>query len=342
MAIHEIEPADFPEIVSYFDRQLAKTQASPGPGALLAYLRWIECNPARAGVPIGWIVRHNGAVAGQYLAIPQPFAFRGRKHTFVLINHLFADAGAPMAGVMLLSKIRELTRQFPVFGATVNARSAPFWRASGARTIPGGDLEYLRMLNWKPIAAEMLQRRLPRPLARTLAFPLGLMRAVRTRPHDDLTWRRADAADCAEAFPVNDEEINVDRSSTFLQWRVQCPFYDEGHLFRFTGADIDACVMVGIRPRGRQQRIRALCLLDYWGNIGPLGMRSLCDALANQFWDRADLIVARDLSDSAHGAFARSGFRRRLFSCPGVWVVDRDGMPGEHAWRLMPSTTDVM
>jgi hypothetical protein len=345
MTPQEITAADFPEIAAFFDRQLAKTLPSPGPAMLMEYLKWIERNPARDGLPMGWILRENGAIAGQIFCIPQPFMFRGKKRIFALVSHLFVEPAAQNGGAMLLLKFRQLQKNYPLLGATVNTRSMPFWKAIGARPLAGSDFEYLKVLDWGPVAAEALSRTLPLSLANAIGPVASVANIFSAGTAAPGALQAISASEAAAVFLSAAEEVSIDHGADFLGWRTQSPFYTSSGIHRFTTpSGSDVCVMTAIRPRGQsaEGRLRSLCILDIWGKLSAATIPELMSALAAEFRAKADVIEARDLGSRFPGAYESAGCRKRSFTNPSVWILDREGIPGAHPWLLMPSATDLM
>jgi hypothetical protein len=339
------------EEVARFIGRLSKSKT---PLALaVERLTWILLeNPARnAGDPLGWLLRNSsGELAGCMCCAPQKFCFGQSTFILSMANSFYVDEQFRGAGTSIFLKYLQLNRRYPLFVSSANATVAAMWQKLGGYPLASSDHEVLGILRWPPILAETLYRKTSSgQLARfasVVASPF--FRAPRHsfigNPEGQLVpLKNAEdaAAICAQH---RSDKITNCREAPFLKWRYFSRAAPMTRLFRFrpgNGEHKEFMVAVQLQHRGYNQQIRALQVLDIWGEPDSGTVLAIASCLWREYCDQIDLLVFRCLSLTHLRALESSGFKVRSFPAPIAWSIDKYGLLPSQEWYLVPADGDM-
>jgi len=101
--------------------------------------------------------------------------------------------------------------------------------------------------------------------------------------------------------------------------------------------------MVGVRlqNRGYKQQIRALQVLDIWGEPDPKTSRAIADCLWREYREQIDMLVFRCLNPTQQQALEANGFKVRPFPAPIAWCIDKHGLLPSKVWYFVPADGDM-
>jgi len=209
-------------------------------------------------------------------------------------------------------------------------------------------------MRWPPLLAESVYRktasdrmaRFTAALASPLASPwLG---APRRLLQGNAEGELAPLGSPEEAACVCNEhrsdKITSCRDAPFLKWRYFSRVDPMTRLFAFQAhAGEKKQFMVGVRlqNRGYKQQIRALHVLDIWGEADPKTSLAITAFLWREYRDQIDMLVFRCLNPTQQQALGANGFRVRPFAAPIVWCIDKHGLLPSKTWYFVPADGDM-
>ena len=347
--LHEIQPSDLEEVARFISR----VSGSNTPIAVaLERLRWIVLqNPAREPTyPLGWILRTDaGEIAGSLCCAPQKFCLEQKKVTFMMAHSFYVDEQHQGGGASIFLKYLRLGRDYPLFVSSANPIVAEMWGKLGGFSLGNSDHEDLGIVGWRPLLAESVYRKTGSDrlahFASTLIAPwFGVRRQLLPRVADG-ELSRLDTAEQAAGVcsEVLSEKITACRDAAFLQWRYFSGPDRKTRLFAFLlrSGERKSMVAVEIQNRGYKKQIRALQVLDIWGEAGPEACLSIADCLWREYRQQIDILVFRCLDPAQEKALKANGFRLRSFPAPIAWCIDRHGLLPSRSCYFVPADGDM-
>ena len=352
--LQEITPSDLEEVARFISR--VSGSDAPLPRAV-ERLSWILLeNPAREpGDPLGWLLRApSGEVVGCMCCAPQRFCFGQTTFTLMMANSFYVDDQYRGGGASILLKYLQLGRRYPLFVSSANATVAEMWQKLGGYPLGSSDQEVLGIVHWPPLLAESLYRktasdRMARFTA-TLASPFASpwFRARRRLLQGNAEGELVQLGSPEEAAGVcaehSSDKITSCRDAPFLKWRYFSRVAPMTCLFAFrpsTGEKKKFMVGVRLQNRGYKQQIRALQVLDIWGEADPKTYLAIAACLVREYRDQIDTLVFRCLNPTQQQALTANGFKVRLFAAPIAWCIDKHGLLPSKAWYFVPADGDM-
>jgi hypothetical protein len=354
LQLHEIAPSDLEEVARFISRVSGSEMPIP---RALERLSWILLgNPARGpGDPLGWLLRAaSGEVVGCMCCAPQNFCFGQTTFTLMMANSFYVDDKYRGGGTSILLKYLQLGRRYPLFVSSANATVAEMWQRLGGYPLGNSDREVLGILRWPPLLAETVYRktasdrmaRFTAALASPLAFPwFGAGRRLLPGNAEGefvpLGSPEEAAYVCAEH---RSDKITSCRDVAFLKWRYFSRVEPMTRLFAFRPRDGEKkqfMVGVHLQNRGYKQQIRALHVLDIWGEANPRTSLAIADCLWRQYREQIDMLVFRCLNPAQQQALTANGFKVRPFAAPIVWCIDKHGLLPAKTWYFVPADGDM-
>ena len=350
LQLHEIAASDLEEVAGFISR--VSGSETPLPRAL-ERLSWIlPENPARGpGDSLGWLLRAtSGEVVGCMCCAPQTFCFGQTTFTLMMANSFYVDDQHRGGGTSILLKYLQLGRRYPLFVSSANATVAEMWRKLGGHPLGNSDREVLGIVRWPPLLAESMYRQTAsdRMAQFTAALALPWLRARRrlvpgTAEGELVPLGSPEEAACICAEHRSDK-ITSFRDVAFLKWRYFSRVEAMTRLFAFRprGAEKKQ-FMVGVllQNRGYKLQIRALHVLDIWGEADPKTSLAIADCLVRDYRDRIDMLVFRCLNPTQQQALTANGFRVRPFAAPIAWCIDKHGLLPSKTWYFVPADGDM-
>ncbi len=354
LELHEIAPSDLEDVARFISR--VSGSDTPLPRAL-ERLAWILLeNPARVpGDPLGWLLRApSGEVIGSMSCAPQKFCFGQTTFTLMMANSFYVDDQYRGGGTSILLKYLQLGRRYPLFASSANATVAEMWRKLGAYPFGNSDREVLGIVRWAPLLAESVYRmtasdRIARFTA-ALASPLASLwlRAPRRLLLGNAEGELVPLANPEDAACVcaehRSDKITSCRDAPFLKWRYFSRVDPTTRLFAFRprhGEKKQFMVGVHLQNRGYKQQIRALHVLDIWGEADPKTSLAIAACLAREYRDQIDMLVFRCLNPTQQQALTANGFKVRPFAAPIAWCIDKHGLLPSKTWYFVPADGDM-
>jgi hypothetical protein len=350
LQLHEIAPSDLEEVARFISR--VSGSDTPLPRAL-ERLSWILLeNPARGpGDPLGWFLRvPSGEVVGCMCCAPQKFCFGQTTFTLMMANSFYVDDQYRGGGTSILLKYLQLSRRYPLFVSSANATVAGMWQKLGGYPLGNSDREVLGILRWPPLLAESVYRKTASDrMARfTVALTSPWLRTRHrslpgTREGDLMPLGSPEEAACVCAEHRSDK-ITSCRDAPFLKWRYFSSVVPMTRLFAFrAGAGEKKQFMVGVQlqNRGYKQQIRALQVLDIWGEADPKTSLAIAACLWREYRNQIDMLVFRCLGPTQLQALTSNGFKVRPFAAPIAWCIDKYGLLPSKSWYFVPADGDM-
>jgi hypothetical protein len=353
--IRDFTEPDLAEAVAFLARQVHRADLPGAAPPSEPKLRWFTFqNPARqAGIPLGWLLRGAGGdIVGIMLCVPQWFRYRDRAFLLLMSGSYYVDDRFRGLGLALFQRYRALNKRNALYCTTANEMSSAVWKRFGGYPLTATDHEILGVLRFGPLAEEVAYRRASNALiARAAGGVLGAVPGMAAS-----RWRRLRAGAVLtkldrgpglagmqdDGSAEHADRITAVRSEPFLQWR-----YFDGPdatraLFRFEGGEGGRChVAVNLQRRGYRGQIRALTVLDVWGAMPGDSIVSLAACLAQEYRDRADVVVFRGQPPERQRALCAAGLRRRALPVPIGWCIDREGLLPRAPWYVVPADGDM-
>jgi hypothetical protein len=231
---------------------------------------------------------------------------------------------------------------------------AEMWRKLGGYPLGNSDREVLGILRWPPLLAESVYRKTAsNRMARFTAALASPLASLGSR-----AWRRSlpgnaegefvplgspEEAPCICAEHRSDK-ITSCREVAFLKWRYFSRVEPMTRLFAFRPRDGEKKqFMVGVllQNRGYKQQIRALHVLDIWGEADPKTSLAIAASLWREYREQIDVLVFRCLNPTQQQALRASGFKVRPFAAPIAWCIDKYGLLPSKAWYFVPADGDM-
>ncbi len=349
LQLHEIAPTDLEEVARFISR-------SSGSGVPIAHaverLSWILLeNPAReSGLPLGWCLRTPwGEIVACMCCATQKFCLGLNTFTLMMAHSFYVDDKHRGTGTSIFLKYLQLGRRYPLFVSSANATVAQMWQKLGGYPLGYSDHEVLGVLRWQPVLAESIYRKMNRDsLARataTLASPLlqTLRRLPKASPECEFVVLASpeQAASLCAGFPC--DQLTSRRDTSFLRWRYFSRVDPTTRLFAFRPRDGEKQYLVGIKiqNRGYKQQIRALHVLDVWGEVSPEGCCAISACLAREYDGQIDMLVFRCLNQAQERALTARGFIARPFAAPVAWCIDKYRLLPTKDWYFVPADGDM-
>lgn len=316
-------------------------------------LSWILLgNPARnADDPLGWLIRNSSEeLVGCMCCAPQKFCVGQSTFTLLMANSFYVDNRFRGAGTSIFLKYLQMGRRYPLFVSSASPTVAAIWQKLGAYQLGNSDHEALGVLRWPPMLAESVYRRTGsgRLALSTSAITSPLFRA----------WRRVTLGSVeGELVPLESAEqaavicaqhhsgkITNCRQTPFLKWRYFLHASPLTRLFRFStreGGKKQFMIAVQLQNRGYNRQIKALQVLDIWGEADPQTVFAIASCLWREYCDQIDLLVFRCLTPLHTRELQTRGFRVRSFPAPIAWCIDKYGLLPSKDWHFVPSDGDM-
>ena len=348
----EIQPADLQEVGRFVARQIDADSGLSVP-QIIARLHWIVVeNPAREpGMPLGWCVRNSaGQIAGCMFCAPQRFVLGESRCTLMMSSSFYVDQKHRGAGTSIFMKFVQLGRRYALFSTSANAVVANMWKKLGAYPLGNSGHEMLGIVHWRGVVEDVLVRRLgSNSFSRVLAAGLTPFMAVSRRlpttiGSADLVPLQAPeeaATLCAGVLP---NRLTTLRDAAYFRWRYFSAVDPTTRLFAYRPLNSDKRLLVGInqRRRGYRQQIRALNLLDLFGEPNPEDIKAIANLLLCQYRNKIDMLVFRCLDPASQQAIRPMGFVRREFDAPIAWCLDKSARLPSHDFYLVPADGDML
>jgi hypothetical protein len=353
LQLHEIVPSDLEEVARFISRLSGSD--TPLPHAVKR-LSWILLEtPGRdPGDPLGWLLRApSGEVAGCMGCAPQKFCVGQTTLTMMMANSFYVDDQYRGAGASIFLKYLQLGRRYPLFVSSASASVAEMWQKLGGYPLGNSDQEVIGVLGWRPLVAESMYRKTANDsvarIAAGLASPLLSFWASGRRKLVDrsgegklsqLDTPEEAARVCAEHYS---EKITGCRDVPFLKWRYFSTLDPTTQLFAFRPHDSETKFMIAVRlqNRGYKHQIRALHVLDIWGEADSKTCVSIAAGLWSKYVGVIDMLVFRCLNPSQRQALVDQGFRVRKFPAAIAWCVDKAGLLPSKTWYFVPADGDM-
>ncbi len=350
LQLHEIAPSDLEEMARFISRESGSD--TPLPRAL-ERLSWILLeNPARElGDPLGWLLRTpSGEVGGCICCAPQKFCFGQTTFTLMMSNSFYVDDQYRGSGASIFLKYLELGRRYPLFVTSANVTVAEMWQKLGGYPLGNSDREVIGIVRWPPLLAESVYRKTASDglaqFAAAVAAPWVRARRRLNLGTDEGTLlplgSPEDAARvCAEH---RSDKITSCRDVPFLKWRYFSRVDPTTRLlvFRPSGGDKrQFMVAVCLQNRGYKQQIRALHVLDIWGEADSNYCLAIAAGLWREYREQIDMLVFRCLNPEQQQALAAHGFKVRSFAAPIAWCMDKYELLPSKTWYVVPADGDM-
>ncbi len=349
LRLHEIVPSELEEVVRFIHR-VSKAD-TPLPHAI-ERISWILLeNPARvSGDPLGWLLRaSSGDVVGCMGCAPQKFCFGQTTFTLMMANSFYVDDRYRGGGASIFLKYSQLGRRYPLFVSSASATVAEMWQKLGGCPLGNSDHEVFGILRWPPLLAESVYRKtasdrmaqfataLASPFARA---PRQLLAANAQGQIVPLGSPEEAASICVEH---RSEKITSCRDAQFLKWRYFSRVSSMTRLFAFRAADEPKQFMVAVhlQNRGYKQQIRALHVLDIWGEADPKTYLAIAACLCREYRGQIDMLVFRCLNPAQQQALTAHGSKVRRFAAPIAWYMDKYGLLPAKTWYFVPADGDM-
>jgi hypothetical protein len=350
LQLREIAPSDLEEVARFISR--VSGSDTPLPRAL-ERLSWILLeNPERgADDPLGWFLRApSGEVVGCMCCAPQKFCFGQTTFTLMMANSFYVDDQHRGGGTSIFLKYLQLGRRYPLFVSSANATVAEMWQKLGGYPLANSDQEVLGILRWPPLLAESVYRKTASdPMAQfTAALASPWFRARHRLLPGTAEGKLLPLASPEEAVCVcaehRSDKITGCRDVPFLKWRYFSHVGPTTRLFAFRPRDGERkqfMIGVHLQNRGYKQQIRALHVLDIWGEADPNSYLAIAACLWREYREQIDMVVFRCLNPTQQQALTAHGFKVRPLAAPIAWCIDRCGLLPSKTWYFVPADGDM-
>jgi hypothetical protein len=350
LQLQEIIPSDLEDIARFIGR------VSPSRTPLaraVERLAWILLeNPARApGDPLGWILRAaSREIVGCMCCAAQKFCIGQTTFTLMMANSFFVDDQYRGSGTSIFLKYLQLASRCPLFVSSANPTVAEMWRKLGGYSLANSDHELFAVVRRSPLVEESVHRKLASDriarFASALASPLNrARRQLRLQTTggqlSPLGSPEEAASLCAEH---RSEKITNFRDARFLKWRYFSNVCSMARLFSFRPREPGTkqfVVGVDLQNRGYRQQIRALHVLDIWGEADPKTCFAIASCLWREYREQIDMLVFRCLDSAQEQLLTEHGFRLRPFAAPVAWCLDKYQLLPPKVWYFVPADGDM-
>ena len=172
-------------------------------------------------------------------------------------------------------------------------------------------------------------------------LPRGLGALARQARDAQLIRMKTPAEAAALDLPKQPEVLTAVRDEAFIRWRHFESNQPDRAVFalRQPGRP-DALVVVDQSRRGYRFHIRALNVLDFWGDIGRSDVEALAAALAREYRGKFDMMIIRTQPPDRQEALQQLSFRRRVFDAPIAWCIDKPQHLPTQQWYLTPGDAE--
>jgi hypothetical protein len=228
------------------------------------------------------------------------------------------------------------------------------WQKLGGYPLGISDREVLGIVCWPPLLAEGVYRKTASDrMARFTAVVASPLASLSFRGRRGLLPGNAEgelapldspeeaANICAEH---HSDKITSCRDVAFLKWRYFSRIEPMTRLFAFhprAGEKKQFMVGVHLQNRGYKQQIRALHVLDIWGEADPKTSLAIAACLWREYREQIDMLVFRCLDPTQEQALTTNGFRVRPFAAPIAWCIDKHGLLPSKTWYFVPADGDM-
>ena len=346
LRLREIVPSDLEEVA----RLIGRVSGSdvPLPHAL-ERLFWILLeNPARVPAdPLGWLLRApSGEVVGCMCCAPQRFCFGQNTFTLMMANSFYVDDRHRGSGASIFLKYLHLGRRYPLFVSSANPTVAEMWHRLGACPLANSDHEVIGILRWPPLLAESVYRKTSSDRLAALAAAVAPSHTRRWLEQGNLEGKLLPLNSAEEAACIcaehRTDKITASRDASFLKWRYFSPSAQKTRLFAFCHSEGEQfMVAVRLQNRGYKLQIRALHVLDIWGEPDSASLLAIADCLAREYREQIDMLVFRCLDPKHEQVLTAHGFKVRSFGAPVVWCIDKCGLLPTQNWYFVPADGDM-
>jgi len=280
----------------------------------------------------------------------QKFWFDQTTFTLMWANSFYVDNQYRGSGASIFMKYLQLGRRYPLFVSSANVTVAGMWRKLGGYSLANSGHEVFGILRWPPLLAENVYRKTRSAfLAQfTAVFASPWFRNRRRLlpgPAEGelllLTNPKEAAQVCAEH---RSDKITSCRDVSFLKWRYFSRVDPMPRLFTFCPAGGDKkqfMVAVCMQYRGYKQQIRALHVLDVWGEADPKTYLAIAACLWREYGEQIDTLVFRCLNPEQQEPLTAHGFKVRPFATPIAWCIDKYGLLPSKTWYFVPADGDM-
>lgn len=346
--VDAISEPEIDDVAGFLARQVRSGEAKIS-GALspAQRLRWLLLeNPRRAAVvPLGWRIRDNaGAIVGAAVCVPMLIGCGEFRSVALMFAKFFVDPPYRGMGLGILMRFIREGRRFPLFCTSTNAVAGELFQKLGAKPIPQMDHTMLGVARVRPLAEEMLVRRLKQPVvARVLSAPAVVIpgRLPRITGGSLTRLNSTEEVDQLQLqLPLPSGRVAVVRDRAYVHWRYFTGERDK-HVYCFASKDNQRRLIVVNEVRsGHRGQIRVLNVLDVWPPASADVATPLAAALAQQYAGRFDALWLRSQPPQAENALAQAGFRRHLFPAQLGWFIDKSGMLPPAEWYSVPGESE--
>ncbi len=348
--LHEIAVSDLEEIARFING--VSGSETPIFQAVERFSWILLNNPARqSGDPLGWVLRaSSGEIVGCLCCAPQKFCFGERTFLLMMANSFYVADEYRGSGASLFLKFLQLGRRYPLFVSSANAIVAEMWRRLGGFSLANSDHEVLGIVRWPPLLAENAYRKTGSDLVARLVSVLTspFFRAGRNLSGDSAAGESLQISTPEEAANLcaqnHSDKITSRRDLEFLKWRYFSSVSGETRLFAFGPTDArqnQFLVAVRLQNRGYKQQIRALHVLDIWGEPDPKTCLAIAACLWRDYAHEIDALVFRCLDAAAEQALTMQGFKVRSFEAPIAWCIDKYRLLPSRDWYFVPADGDM-
>ena len=343
----ELTVQDLSEVVTFVCAQAgAQRGVRFDPVEAMPRYRWLlEENPRRRGEFIGWGLRDaGGALAGTNLCCWQHYERGGEIRAALHSGDYYVaeSARGPLSLALLLNMLRHPEADLSIC-ATANVNGAAVWEAIKGIPVEGSGWEVLIPLNLTALAAGALAKKLPEGMLRRSAAGLGAW-LPRTGPRfvrpADLQIEEVKPEDVFRivVHPVT-QLWEPRRDGAWLSWRYASAYSARScRLLRISRSRTAGDIFVGthIGSRGVGGRVRALTVLDVWGDADGANASDLLGALASHFRSSIDVICLRLLAARLWKDQWPGRSRLRELEARTHWMISRKQKldPAEWAFTM--------
>ncbi|MGA8301088.1 MAG: hypothetical protein WB817_16525 [Terriglobales bacterium] len=309
--IRDVSAGEIDQLAAFYSNQTGMTEES-----LRHRLLWLARNPAsRPEIPFGVAASQAGRICGAMLFVPTRFASAAAIRICLLSILFYVDASVRGVGVPLFLAYRKLAGKYPLYAATANELSARLWSGFGARAILGSEFEYVKVCRPLPFLSELILSKFVR---RQNHHPTE---AAQSRPAHYTDQRLLPVTDPEAALqtipPSPPSAFGLLRDLQMVRWKI----YERGQtLYAYRTNRSNVLCLFQRSRRGSRSQIAAVEILEVWGTLDSQDSSNFLSCVKRLF--SPDLISFRGGSTlSQQNALVRH-FRRRIFACPAVWLMD--------------------
>ena len=350
LQLRDIIPSDVEEVARFIGRLSGSEMPL---SVALERLSWILLeNPARtAGDPLGWLLRNSsGELVGCMCCAPQKFCIGQSTFTLLMANSFYVDDRFRGAGTSIFLKYLQMGRRYPLFVSSANPTVAAMWQKLGGYQLGNSDHEELGILRWPPMLAESVYRKTGNArLARiTSAIASPLFGASRRLPLGSAEGELVPLESAEQAAATSSQhhsgKITNCRQAPFLKWRYFLQTKPLTRLFRFSTGDGEKkqfMIAVQLQNRGYNQQIKALQVLDIWGEADPQTVVAIASCLWREYCDQINLLAFRCLTPLQTRELQAKGFKVRSFPAPIAWCIDKYALLPSKDWHFVPADGDM-